>query len=110
MGKKFSVELRAIVQTLFWKSSNGIFLEVLFQTLDDGYSAFYELRSGDLFVHPDITICHFLNHVGGRFGKPFIFVRIGMPFEPQAQKFLVEIFRLLPRFHALGVGCELPVA
>src|SRR5215471_562525 len=45
MGKKFSVELRAIVQTLFWKASNGIFLEVIFQTLDDGYSAFYEFRS-----------------------------------------------------------------
>ena len=56
MGKKFSVELRAIVQTLFWKASNGIFLEIFFQTLDDGYSAFYELCSGDLFVHPDITI------------------------------------------------------
>jgi hypothetical protein len=53
---KISVELRAVVQTLFWKASNGIFLEVLFQTLDDGYSAFYELRSRDLFVHPDITI------------------------------------------------------
>ena len=54
-GKNF-LELRAIVQTVFWKASNGIILEVLFQTLDDGYSAFYELRSGDLFVHPDITI------------------------------------------------------
>jgi hypothetical protein len=31
-----------------------------------------------------------------------------MLFEPQAQKFLVEIFRLLPRFHTLDVGCEPP--
>jgi hypothetical protein len=30
--------------------------EALFQTLDDGCSAFYELRSRDSFVHPDISI------------------------------------------------------
>ena len=50
------INRRALVQTLFWRASNGISIGALFQTLDDGCSAFYELRSRDLFVHPDISI------------------------------------------------------
>ena len=50
------IDRLAVVQTLFWRASNGIFIEALFQTLDDGCSAFYELRSRDLFVHPNISI------------------------------------------------------
>jgi hypothetical protein len=50
------INRRPVVQTLFWRASNGIFIEALFQTLDYGCSAFYELRSRDLFVHPDISI------------------------------------------------------
>src|SRR3989344_3418530 len=62
------------------------------------------------FVHLNVAPRKLLHKLEGRLGERRVLIRVAVLLEPQAQEFLIEIFRLLAFRDAFFIASELPIA
>ena len=84
--------------------------QITLHARNDGLLSGSEFLARDLLIHLNVAPRELENKLGRCFWKYFVFVRVGVFFEPQAEELFVEIFRLFPLRDALFVTRELPIA